>query len=315
MTNPTAVESPGDETHVNGAGAQVSGGATDSITQQNTALQNASAPENTSGDNSNPSLPSLGSVSANLHSRVSLFLSENHPENSILHKVQNQTRISLSIFQEAFERYTLKELSLSYNGGKDCLVLLVLFLASLHTLRSNNNSEAGAELESIPAIYAQPPHPFRSVEEFVLTSSKLYHLSLTRYTTDPPHTTLRSAFASYLDLHPNVRAIFVGTRRTDPHGANLKHFDPTNSGWPSFVRINPIIDWHYAEIWAFIRHIGVDYCSLYDEGYTSLGGTNDTHPNPKLKQSQQDPKKGSNGNIYRPAYELMDDQEERLGRD
>jgi len=44
-------------------------------------------------------------------------------------------------------------------------------------------------------------------------------------------------------------------------------------------------------------------------GYTSLGGTTDTHPNPALKASSQ------GDGEYRPAYELTEDDEERLGRD
>ena len=87
------------------------------------------------------------------------------------------------------------------------------------------------------------------------------------------------------------------------------------------MRIHPVIDWHYAEIWAFIRHLGVEYCSLYDEGYTSLGGTNNTHPNPMLRvqatgrDGDAEEPTCERSNAYRPAYELMDDDEERLGRD
>ena len=60
---------------------------------------------------------------------------------------------------------------------------------------------------------------------------------------------MKAAFADYLRDTPSVKAILVGTRRTDPHGQHLKHFDPTDSGWPPFVRIHPVIDWHYVEIW------------------------------------------------------------------
>lgn len=59
------------------------------------------------------------------------------------------------------------------------------------------------------------------------------------------------------------------------------------------------------------------YCVLYDRGYvlfiigvdfrfTSLGGTLDTHPNPLLKSSE--------GNGFKPAYELLDETQERCGR-
>lgn len=117
---------------------------------------------------------------------------------------------------------------------------------------------------------------------------------------------MKEAFTAYLRDYKEVKAIFVGTRRKDPHGALLQHFDPTDRGWPAFMRVHPVIDWHYAEIWAFIRALDLPYCSLYDRGYTSLGGTTDTYPNPKLE------KPGSSD--FRPAYELEDEDEERLGR-
>jgi FAD synthetase len=60
---------------------------------------------------------------------------------------------------------------------------------------------------------------------------------------------MKAAFADYLKDTPSVKAILVGTRRTDPHGEHLKHFDPTDSGWPKFVRVHPVIDWHYVDIW------------------------------------------------------------------
>ena len=61
----------------------------------------------------------------------------------------------------------------------------------------------------------------------------------------------------------------------------------------------------------FIRHLAIPYCSLYDLGYTSLGGTTDTHPNPALKASSSD---DAETPAFRPAYELVEDEAERLGR-
>ena len=268
------------------------------------------ANHNETDTNTNDDLPPLPTVIARIHARVKAFLNETHPPDSLLASVQRQTRISLDVVSTALKRYKLSELSVSYNGGKDCLVLLILFLAGLHP-ENNNDSQPDKEAEAqiaaatfIPSIYALPPDPFDAVEDFVVTSAKAYHLAITKYTTSPPVSTLRSSFEDYLARHPGIRAIFVGTRRTDPHGAELTHFDRTDGGWPDFVRVHPVIDWHYAEIWAFIRHLDLRYCSLYDEGYTSLGGTSDTHPNPKLQSDGE----------YLPAYQLTEDVEERLGR-
>ena len=58
----------------------------------------------------------------------------------------------------------------------------------------------------------------------------------------------------------------------------------------------------------FIRHLDIPFCNLYARGFTSLGGTTDTHPNPALSLD-------SDETMFRPAYELTDDNEERLGRD
>jgi FAD synthetase len=134
-----------------------------------------------------------------------------------------------------------------------------------------------------------------------------------------PIVSFRDAFELYLSSHPSVKAIFVGTRRTDPHGAHLTHFDPTDHNWPPFMRIHPVIDWHLSEIWCFLRspHLKdletggpLRYCPIYDEGYTSLGGVNDTLKNPKLKARDENGRE-----YYRPAYEMTEDEGERLGRD
>jgi FAD synthetase len=137
-----------------------------------------------------------------------------------------------------------EELSLSYNGGKDCLVLLILLLVSL-----SNHPRAKSQSPSLPAklqsVYIISPHPFAEVDSFVNDSVSQYSLDLDRYAMP-----MKEAFKLYLEEHKNVKAILVGTRRTDPHGQMLTHFDATDKGWPAFMRVHPVIDWHYAEIWA-----------------------------------------------------------------
>ncbi|TVY35195.1 putative FAD synthase, partial [Lachnellula occidentalis] len=242
--------------------------------------------------------PTILPICQDIAGRVNAFL-DSEPATPLLRQVQTQTRVALGVISAALERYSLEEISLSYNGGKDCLVLLILLLASL---ANHPASSLPAKLQS---VYIISPFPFAEVDEFVDGSIDTYNLDLARYTLP-----MKEAFRVYLAEHESVKAILVGTRRTDPHGELLTHFDATDHGWPAFMRVHPVIDWHYAEIWAFIRYLEIPYCVLYDCGYTSLGGTTDTHPNPALKAGDV-----QSETSFRPAYELVEDKAERLGRD
>ncbi|KAI5201681.1 putative FAD synthetase [Aureobasidium subglaciale] len=203
----------------------------------------------------------LPAVCAKVHARVTAFLAA-QPSTDRLRGVQEQTRLSLKVLDEALERYSLSELSLSYNGGKDCLVLLILYLAALHAHSIRTSTPLPHTLES---VYIVSPHPFPEVEDFVQLSIDTYHLDLARYAKS-----MRQAFGDYLHDSTKVKAIFVGTRRTDPHGATLKYFDPTDRGWPAFMRIHPVIDWHYAEVWAVsLLHPEPDLNYLADLDYSS----------------------------------------------
>lgn len=80
------------------------------------------------------------------------------------------------------------------------------------------------------------------------------------------------------------------------------------------MRINPILEWSYQDIWTYLQVLKIPYCVLYDQGfeirdsdfrYTSLGSTTNTQPNPKLQRSD---------GTFSPAYCLEDGSFERLGR-
>ncbi|KAI9825331.1 MAG: 3'-phosphoadenosine 5'-phosphosulfate sulfotransferase [Phylliscum demangeonii] len=321
-------------------------------------------------DEEDPSHAPLPLLCAELYARLRRFLhrppqagdDEDQEAADARRRVQGQVRRSLGIIREALRRYSLDELSLSYNGGKDCLVVLILFLAALATdpavddehddddddgddddgdgdddgdddegegaRQDNEGDDAAPGVAS--AVYIEPAHPFPSVDAFVRRSSRHYHLALARYPGPMP-----AAFAAYTRAHPHMHAVLVGTRRTDPGGARLAAtgFDPTDGGWPRFMRVHPVLEWRYGEIWTFLRAMRIPYCPLYDQGYTSLGGTEDTHPNPALRVERGLEGGGGGGGggegggggggggrggggeeRYRAAYELEAEEDERRGR-
>ncbi|KIJ40347.1 hypothetical protein M422DRAFT_209949 [Sphaerobolus stellatus SS14] len=246
---------------------------------------------------------------------------------------------ALDVIDSALDTYGEEKISLSFNGGKDCTVLLHLYAAALYRWRTRHEVEGNGS-PHIPTIYIAPPSPFSELEDFIAESVEKYGLQLYRITG-----TMKNALEEYKNTFPAVEAIFVGIRKGDPHAERLSYMNETDGDWPRFMRIHPVLYWSYADVWAFLRRLEVPYCVLYDVGYTSLGSTYNTHPNPALRRSpatthedehgltnlnrpahphthpnfiaftpSQTPDLSTLAHLYLPAYELEDESLERAGR-
>ncbi|EEC19036.1 conserved hypothetical protein [Ixodes scapularis] len=117
----------------------------------------------------------------------------------------------------------------------------------------------------------------------------------------------KDAVREYLRLKPNVKAFLLGNRSTDPGGDKLKPFIPTDQGWPPAMRVFPVLDWEYKDVWNFIRDLSIPYCALYDQGYSSIG--ENEAPNEVLIYWDS-----RGARRFKPAYMLEDSKLERSGR-
>jgi len=225
---------------------------------------------------------------------------------------------TIDIIEESVRLFGSEGVTISFNGGKDCTVLLHIYFSVLYrlhqqeisTMHSNNTSKISSYLnfknKKILAIYIKgkkEPAPFSEVENFIESSVIKYNLELETKIYDSMKSSLHSLHVS----HPQLKGILIGIRYGDPHAENMSYSVPCDSDWPPFIRINPILDWSYSDVWYFLRQLQVPYCTLYDEGYTSLGHTGNTIRNEALL----DPLSPSK---YLPAYKLTDHEKERLGR-
>ncbi|SPO29477.1 related to FAD1  len=299
-------------------------------------------------------------------------------------KVKNAVQLCEEVINEVGQPHC----ALSFNGGKDCTVLVHILSAVLRRvngLSSSKFTDGGEELDgaksqeekeelpSIPSLYITCPSPFPTVEKFI--SYCVSHVHGYNLEVISVEGGMKAGIRTYLDgggerrvgISPSssssstttqsptpreIKAIFVGTRRDDPHGPQLSPRSWTDKDWPRVERIHPILDWTYQDVWSFLRcpHLsstepalgmsrgtlaekwgtagggaqGVPYCLLYDQGYTSLGSTFNTLPNPELKVQDQDENDageadkevgdGTAKGKWKPAYMLQDGSLERAGR-
>eukprot|EP00420_Gonyaulax_spinifera_P015344 CAMPEP_0197895334 /NCGR_PEP_ID=MMETSP1439-20131203/37029_1 /TAXON_ID=66791 /ORGANISM="Gonyaulax spinifera, Strain CCMP409" /LENGTH=552 /DNA_ID=CAMNT_0043515761 /DNA_START=61 /DNA_END=1719 /DNA_ORIENTATION=- len=185
------------------------------------------------------------------------------------------------------------ELAVSFNGGKDACVVLYLWMAAVAAAASANG------VEPPQAIFFDSSSEFPCIQSFVAWVVRSLGLRMV--------TLEQCSFRQGMEdlVSRGVRAVVMGQRRGDPWMADVNAFSPSTDGWPAFMRINPIIDWSYSDVWTFLRVFKLPYCALYDQGYTSLGNVSNTLRNPSLLRPD-----GS----YAPAYELQDANLERAGR-
>lgn len=261
-----------------------------------------------------PSPPSTSSdpISAKA---LRLVLDRSQKNDNLGVKIQQ----ALKVIDEVLAEYGEEKVALSFNGGKDCTVLVHLLATALYerhqsrleteptaTPTASSSSSNSTLYPPISAIYITAPYPFPSLESFVESSIHRYNLDLERLGGG-----MKVALEGFLQSKgKGVKAVLVGTRRGDPHGASLSILQNTDPTWPSFLRVHPILDWTYADIWQFLRELEVGWCELYDEGYTSLGSTKNTHPNPCLSNPH-----ASSGKGWDAAWCLKDERLERAGRD
>ncbi|KAF7636478.1 PAPS_reduct domain-containing protein [Meloidogyne graminicola] len=207
---------------------------------------------------------------------------------------------ALKTIEEILDKYSLEQISLSFNGGKDCTLLL-------HLLRACVNRKYG-ENKQINAFYIKSNDEFPEIINFVHSISEKYNLNIFEF-----NGPLKTGLIYLKSQKPEIIATLMGSRSTDPKAAKMKSkCEWTEPDWPPFLRVCPLLDMTYSDVWILLRSLCIPYCSLYDQGYSSLGERSKTMKNPHLIIKENN---GNEKEKYLPAYMLDDEKFERIFRE
>jgi FAD synthetase len=227
------------------------------------------------------------------------------------------TQEALKCLDHAYRLYGPESVVVSYNGGKDAVVILHLLRAA-HAHYHRQHCGTDAPIIRPRAIYFDHKDEFPEV-------LKLLHDTVQDYDLDMICFEQGIGFSDGLEIlvsHNYPRgstvtfpmAFVLGTRSSDPNAHSQGHFAPSSHYMPPFMRVNPILEWTYGHVWHFLRLFQLPYCCLYDMGYTSLGTVKDTRPCPALAVAGVRNTTGDGVPKYWPAYMLRDWDQERAGR-
>ncbi|CAF1614044.1 unnamed protein product [Rotaria magnacalcarata] len=213
-----------------------------------------------------------------------------------------KVRHSFDILEQCLTRYSPNQIAVAFNGGKDCTVVLHQYSLVLNKTFAQTTSKKPL----FRALFIHNKPQFESVLQFIYESVKHYELDLIRI-----DDRIKDALSQLKSSHPDIQCIIMGTRLTDPYSSDLRDFSPTDPTWPEYMRCNPILNYSYKNIWTYLRKFKVSYCSMYDQGFTSLGDQERTIPNIRLQYKNHD----TGLMEYKPAYMLEDEISERDGRE
>ena len=187
--------------------------------------------------------------------------------------LQDKLRHSREILEQIFTEHGPDRTAVAWTGGKDSTVALWMWRGILREQAGFPcralNLDTGLKFPQILelrdrltqewdiSLYVQRPD--LDLEEYPVAVDKLTCCR------DLKILPLRHAVQNY-----GVTALITGLRRDEhPSRAGRGYLEQRRD--PDHIQVNAILDWTEMDVWSCIMEYGLPYCSLYNEGYRSLG--------------------------------------------
>jgi len=152
----------------------------------------------------------------------------------------------------------------AFSGGKDSVVLLDL------VKRSGVKFDAHYNITGIdpPELYYFIRDNFPEVERH---RPEITIWSLIVKKMMPPTRLVRYCCEYLKERGGTDRTVVTGVRWAESNKRSKRRLHEACFRNSRKHYLNPIIDWSDADVWEYIKSVGLKYCGLYDEGFKRLG--------------------------------------------
>lgn len=131
--------------------------------------------------------------------------------------------IRFQVLNQALEKYERKQIFLSFNGGKDCTVLLHMLSELIRD-----------SVDELKVIYFRSLDPFQEIEDFVKSCETFYGINISTIESDRG---MKEVLTEICEKDNDIAAAVMGSRRTDPWCKNLNSFQVGQSRKVQFKAI------------------------------------------------------------------------------
>lgn len=152
----------------------------------------------------------------------------------------------------------------AFSGGKDSVVVLDLV------------KKAGVKYDShYNLTTADPPKLINFIRnknpEVEISTPEMSMWKLIPKKGMPPTRLIRYCCAILKERGGQNRKVITGVRWAESYNRSKRRMVETCRKNKAKTYLHPIIDWTENDVWEYINKNDIEYCKLYDEGYSRLG--------------------------------------------